>query len=59
MMEELKSNHIEINRRKDGLYTISTEQGIIGTVMFSQLEKAVELLKTDKYGTDFYNKLND
>lgn len=54
-----KANKIEITLRGDGLYDVSTDAGYIGAVMASQLESAVKILKRDKYGNGFYNKLTE
>jgi hypothetical protein len=57
MTNETNNNGFKAIKREDGLYSVYTEVGFIGTVMENQLEKAEIILKRDKYGRNFYNQL--
>ena len=59
MTNEFKSDYMTVTKREDNLFDISTETGYIGAVMESQLEKAEQILKRDKWGRRFYTLLNN
>lgn len=53
-----EKNNVTVTKRNDGFYDVSTDAGYIGAIYESQIEKAVKILERDKYGMNFYRKLN-